>query len=111
MQVHRYDWSSPLCVDCAVRMAVSSVTIHPSYDSTTFDNDVAVLHLVEPIPDAIDLPAVSLDDGTLDEPGTTLVIAGWGALANAVEGQTTPFPQFLQAAEVMVRFVFRFPEG
>lgn len=66
-----------------VRRNVSSIRIHPSWNTRTFDYDVAVLRLTT---SATGIPLASLtsSDGTV---GTGLLVTGWGALS---EGGSFP---------------------
>ena len=80
--------SAPLCAECAVRLRVSSLTINEGYDKEAVVDDIAVLFLDEPVPSEYDLPNVTLDDGTWSTPGSTLIVAGWGALE---DGDDAPY--------------------
>jgi secreted trypsin-like serine protease len=66
-----------------VRRGVTRITIHPSWNSTTFDNDVAVWQLATGA-DGIGLATLANDDGTV---GSNLLVTGWGTLT---EGGTSP---------------------
>ncbi|MGI9510102.1 MAG: S1 family serine peptidase [Geminicoccaceae bacterium] len=75
------------------RRDVSRITIHPDWDSVTFDNDVAVWELSS---HATDVPFAEL--ATTDGPvGSDVLVTGWGALA---EGGASPTQ--LQAVEVPI---------
>jgi secreted trypsin-like serine protease len=58
--------------------AVKEMWMHPSYDPTTFDSDVALIRLKQPFANA---RTISYFKATGNEPptGTRLVVAGWGA--------------------------------
>jgi trypsin len=57
--------------------AEGDIWIHPEYDSTSMQNDVALLRLDRPAPQrAISL--VLADDDALWKPGTNATIVGWG---------------------------------
>jgi secreted trypsin-like serine protease len=79
IEVHRHDLTEPLCTECAVRIAVASVAPHPDFDGWTYENDVAVLRLAEPVPENYDV-SVALDyTGIFSVEGQSLLVAGWGA--------------------------------
>lgn len=65
-------------------IGVSKVIVHPSYTSSTMDNDYAILHLSE---NALDTPGVtstslpSTDAGTANN--LALRVAGWGKQASS----------------------------
>jgi secreted trypsin-like serine protease len=62
----------------ATAVAVASITVHPDWDWTTYENDVAVLRLAAPIAlspgvqEAIPLASSTVADGT------SALITGWG---------------------------------
>ncbi|XP_046967304.1 trypsin-1-like [Vanessa cardui] len=57
---------------------VSHVFQHPDFNRYTYDNDIAVLRLAEPIPDNLYRPACLPDDeDTLA--GVDAVVSGWGS--------------------------------
>ena len=81
--VHRHErtWSDDDDVgdsDCAETIDVAEKFDHPSYSSSTLENDISILRLQqEPAClSSIDLP--SLDDGTYSQGGETCTVAGWG---------------------------------
>lgn len=59
---------------------VAEVTRHPAFDPVTFENDVAVLQLDEPVFGSIAqlLPMVGSDETRFDGAGQAAVVAGWG---------------------------------
>ncbi len=65
------------------RRNVTRITIHPSWNSSTFDNDVAVWELAT---EAVGAPLATLatEDGPV---GGNLLVTGWGTLT---EGGTSP---------------------
>jgi secreted trypsin-like serine protease len=67
-----------------VRRNVAARTIHPKWNATTFDYDIAVLKLAKPAPD-IKFPVLAEKDPAL---GSSLSVTGWGALDGA--GSTYP---------------------
>jgi transmembrane serine protease 9 len=58
--------------------AVEEVLDHASYDSGTHDNDIALVKLAKPIPNA---PKVALYAGADSLVGTNGTVAGWGTTA------------------------------
>jgi len=77
------------------RIAVSSMEMHPDYNSRTIDNDVCVLKLAQSTTQA---PA-KLDDGSHSAVGTSATVAGWGNTKTS----GSSFPS--QAMEVNVPIV------
>ena len=82
-------------------IGVSSINRHPSFNPTTLDNDVAILHLASPAPigpaaQVMDLAAPT--DVTQWEPGDAAQIAGWGLTSPPGPGATAP--NALQEADV-----------
>ncbi|XP_041989297.1 transmembrane protease serine 9-like [Aricia agestis] len=58
-------------------LAVAHVFQHPDFNRYTYDNDIAVLRLAEPLPDHLYRPAcLPNDDSSLD--GVNAVVSGWG---------------------------------
>ncbi|CAG4964493.1 unnamed protein product [Colias eurytheme] len=58
---------------------VSQVLQHPDFNRYTYDNDIAVLRLAEPLPDSLYRPAClpDEDDDYLD--GGDAIVSGWGS--------------------------------
>jgi secreted trypsin-like serine protease len=76
-----------------VTVPVSSFVIHPSYDTTSFSNDVGILRLQSPI----NAETVSLDFNGADLIAeTTTTILGWGKLSASAQTVSDT----LQEAEV-----------
>lgn len=65
-------------------IGVSKVIVHPSYTSSTMDNDYAILHLSE---NALDTPGVTSTSLPSTDAGTAnnlpLRVAGWGKQASS----------------------------
>jgi hypothetical protein len=57
-------------------LAVSSVVVHPSYNPSTYNNDIALLQLATPATLTSRVAIVEL--GSLPTPGTMLRVIGWG---------------------------------
>ncbi|MEU7056820.1 trypsin-like serine protease [Streptomyces sp. NPDC046197] len=70
---------------------------HPSFDSTTIDNDVAVLTLDRPVAGKT-LPITSATDTASYTAGTTATIYGWGRTSST----SNDISQMLQTATVPV---------
>lgn len=66
-----------------VRRDVTRITIHPSWNANTFDNDVAVWELASNATGIL-VASLATDDGTF---GENLLATGWGALT---EGGNSP---------------------
>ena len=60
------------------RVNVSKITLHPSWNPQTFDNDVAVWRLSSPVSVA-KYASLAGSDGTV---GSSLLTTGWGALTS-----------------------------
>ncbi len=93
------------------RHGVAAIHLHPDYVSPltnsgpAFDNDIALLRLVQPIGD---ITPVDLSGPVFDElavpPGTNALIKGWGARQfNPATGAATDLPRELQALILPVR--------
>lgn len=63
---------------------------HPGYDPGTLENDIALIRLVENIPDTLPIP---LSSGRLDDifarPETCATVVGWGRTAARAQGGGT----------------------
>ncbi|CAG9787074.1 unnamed protein product [Diatraea saccharalis] len=57
---------------------VSHVTQHPDFNRYNYDNDIAVLRLEEPLPDAL-YRAACLPDDEENLSGSDAVVSGWGS--------------------------------
>lgn len=63
----------------AANLAVEQVAVEPDYDHLTFDNDIAVLVLRQPITNADPMPVASAKQSAdLLEAGSSVVSAGYG---------------------------------
>lgn len=56
------------------------ILIHPYYLRSTLDYDIALIHLARPITSSIARPIVLASEGNNPSPGTSSIVAGWGAL-------------------------------
>merc|ERR1712212_1152788 len=75
------------------------ITIHPDYNSNTFENDIAVIKLSSPVNLNADIPVkpVCLPDPSSDFTGMKAIATGWGLTSEAGNQATA-----LQEVEVTV---------
>ncbi|XP_071389674.1 serine protease 33, partial [Centroberyx affinis] len=79
---------------------VAEIVLHPSYDSDTSDNDIALLRLSSPVKFTDYIRPVCLAaSGSVFNNGTDSWVTGWGRIQ---EGVPLPSPQALQEVEVPV---------
>ncbi|XP_076134691.1 chymotrypsin-like protease CTRL-1, partial [Alosa pseudoharengus] len=84
----------------SVRRRVNRIISHPSYDSSTKDNDIALLRLSAPVTFTDYVSPVCLAaSGSEFNNGTDSWITGWGTIG---EGESLPSPGTLQEVEVPV---------
>uniref|UniRef100_A0A4W5MFF3 Peptidase S1 domain-containing protein n=1 Tax=Hucho hucho TaxID=62062 RepID=A0A4W5MFF3_9TELE len=83
-----------------VSTTVDEIVLHPAYDGSTHDNDIALLRLSSPVnfTDYIFPICLAASDSVFHK-GTESWVTGWG---NANEGDPLPPPQTLQEVEVPV---------
>jgi len=73
----RHDLSRSVSAEGAVQRSISRITVHPSYNRLTLDNDVALWQLSSAI---TNVAIASLDeDGSYSPVGVTSTVVGWGA--------------------------------
>ena len=61
-------------------IAFNDIRVHPDYDPNTFDNDIALVPMVQPVQYTNDIrPACLADEAPAD--GTEVVISGWGTIS------------------------------
>jgi len=88
------------------RIEVDAIFIHPEYDGSTLENDMALLRLAEPakvdpgVNDTVRL-AIPADWSQFDE-GDLATVIGWGDTEEQPPG-TPEFPRRLRKAEVPVQ--------
>lgn len=62
-------------------VGVSLITVHPNYNISNGDNDVAVLTLTSPVTDISTIkPTAAEEASVLEQPGTKVTVAGWGSI-------------------------------
>lgn len=67
--------------------SVAAIHLHPAYrQGRKPENDVALLRLSTPVPDARTVGLPGMDGAAYEVPGTPLSVAGWGALQWAASG-------------------------
>ncbi len=79
------------------QVKVKDIIIHPDYNEVTFDSDLALILLAEPLPQSVTNIEI-VDDPVLAAAGVNATVIGWGAL-NPV-GDT--FPEVLQEASIPI---------
>lgn len=74
------------------RVSVKSIFVHPSYDSVSLNNDIAVLELSRAIStneaSPVSIATAATRDATAD--GTSLKVAGWGSTTPEYGNPTSP---------------------
>lgn len=72
------------------RVKVSKIIVHPKYDSVTVENDVALLHLEEPLigSNISPIPVISPAEEARLTSETRMVVSGWGFTSEG--GPLTP---------------------
>ncbi|XPS73274.1 Trypsin [Ascochyta lentis] len=69
---------------------VSSITVHPSFSSSTLNNDVAIWKLATAIPTSSTIGYASLPAANSDPAaGSTTTVAGWGTTSSGGTSPTT----------------------
>ncbi|KAM3859599.1 prostasin [Diretmus argenteus] len=83
-----------------VYRTVAEIIVHPQYDSSTDNNDIALLRLSSPVKFTDYIRPVCLAaSGSVFNSGTHSWVTGWGSIK---EGDPLPFPKILQEVEVPV---------
>ncbi|MGA0409548.1 MAG: trypsin-like serine protease, partial [Limisphaerales bacterium] len=60
---------------------IEQIIVHPGYDPTTMENDIALLRLTQPYD--LTHPRLALNqDPSIPQPGDLATVAGWGALTS-----------------------------
>ena len=81
------------------RVEVDQQIVHPFYDPETDHNDIALLHLVTPVPDPV-LQLATSQESALEAPGRRATLTGWGGTSTDQGAQVTP--DVLQEADMPV---------
>ncbi|XP_050700372.1 ovochymase-1-like [Eriocheir sinensis] len=82
--VGEHDWSTSGETSATKRLSIAQVISHPSYSSSTYDNDIALLKLAQPLTFQNDnkvAPVCLPTPGELYE-AVDATITGWGTLAS-----------------------------
>ncbi|XP_053605248.1 trypsin-4-like [Plodia interpunctella] len=74
---------------------VSHVVQHPDFNRYTYDNDIAVLRLADPLPDKLYRPACLPDDEDTLE-GVDAVVSGWGSTIEKGPSSSIPMKADVQ---------------
>ncbi|VUC23479.1 unnamed protein product [Clonostachys rosea] len=92
------------------QVGVSKITVHPDYDSSTVDNDVAVWKLASPIESGSNIAYATLPaSGSDPEAGSTVTVAGWGLTSES--GSTLPASLLKVSVPVVSRSTCRSQYG
>ncbi|MFO7663869.1 MAG: serine protease, partial [Chloroflexota bacterium] len=92
-----------------VRVGVSTIVIHPGWNTNTFDNDIALIKVSTPIPNrlvngttlpitAVEMVPVNIGDMN----GTIATVTGWGNRAAQPNPGGNDFPDRLHEVEVPI---------
>uniref|UniRef100_A0A9J8C4D8 Zgc:123217 n=2 Tax=Cyprinus carpio TaxID=7962 RepID=A0A9J8C4D8_CYPCA len=83
-----------------VRVGIQSITVHPKYNNTLFNNDISLMKLSQPVTFTPYIRPVCLASrGSIFHNATFCWATGWG---NIGKNQPLPAPQALQEVEVPV---------
>lgn len=64
-----------------IRRNLQQIIVHPQWDPPTYDYDIALLHLEQPVDSVPVVSLVQPSDAPLFEPGDIARVMGWGATA------------------------------
>lgn len=73
-----------LADDFGERVPVASIGMHPGFDSSTMNHDIAVLRLERPIAAPAPIAPASPDEAGLAAPGQPVRVAGWGLVGESL---------------------------
>ncbi|KAK2877018.1 hypothetical protein Q8A67_021114 [Cirrhinus molitorella] len=83
-----------------VRVGIQSITVHPKYNNTLFNNDISLMKLSQPVTFTQYIRPVCLaSKGSVFHNATLCWATGWG---NIGKNQALPSPQTLQEVEIPV---------
>ncbi|XP_068231105.1 chymotrypsinogen B-like isoform X2 [Palaemon carinicauda] len=87
--VGEHDWNVTTETSATQKLQASSIIMHPSYDSDTNDNDVALIQLPSALtfPESNTIAPVCLPDADNDYSNVNGTVTGWGRLT---EGGSQP---------------------
>jgi hypothetical protein len=74
-----------LSANDAERVGIAEIIVHPGFDSSSLDNDIALLRLERPS-NAPTVPLAHPDLATSFAPGVIATVIGWGALSEGGSG-------------------------
>ncbi|XP_064100784.1 transmembrane protease serine 9-like [Macrobrachium nipponense] len=82
--IGEHDWSTTSETTSTERRQVSNIIVHSQYDSTTLDNDMALLKLSSPISFPLDnkIAPVCLPDPNNDYANVDAIVTGWGTTSS-----------------------------
>jgi len=80
--VHRHEIDDDNAHGCTEVIEVEDMINHPGYDPSTFDNDIALIKLKQPVTCVNEIDFPSFDDGSYSSPDTTVKVAGWGTTSS-----------------------------
>ncbi|XP_076061281.1 trypsin-1-like [Oratosquilla oratoria] len=82
--VGEHDYTSVSETDVTKRLSVKSIKVHENYNSNTFDNDIAIIELEEPIdfPSNNKIAPVCMPDTTTDYSNVEAIVSGWGTTSS-----------------------------
>ncbi|RVE69982.1 hypothetical protein OJAV_G00083040 [Oryzias javanicus] len=79
---------------------ITTLIVHPSYNSVTFDNDIALLQLSSPVTfNSYISPVCLASTGSTFYSGINTWVTGWGRIGSGV---SLPSPQTLQEVQVPI---------
>ena len=64
-----------------IRRDLQAIVVHPQWNPSTNDYDIALLHLAQPIDGVAAVALVQPSDAAIFEPGDISRVIGWGAIA------------------------------
>ena len=70
-----------LSLNNGIRRDLQTILVHPNWNSSNYDYDIALLRLASPIDDVAPVAIVQPSDAPLFEPGDIVRVMGWGATA------------------------------